>query len=794
MINFSSFEMQKKASYTSVKIALILLILFYAELLNAQQNECIPKWTNSATGHCTGFPIVTKDIDNDGIAEIICGSRFEGFQVNLWLIYKFNPLENDYKQIWTSTYYETAELEYITAIDAFDVDGDGDIEILIGTASGIVQVFDGRTRHIKQLLKTSRNPLRFLMADADNDGLTELVISTFDSTNLFYAGNLDHKLIIPFGSLDIKCGNVDQEPSNELVYAPGKVIRLINDSIEIVWLYNQTKYGMVELADIDSDGMNEIFYDARQENIKVYDADLQKIKYSIETQYDYYSFIMADVNDDGISEILLSQSDGVWGGIYCYNAQNGEELWRVYNPEKGSMDINVADTDGDGNLELVWNGKCGYFTYNSLFIYDISTLDQEWKSDFNPVPYMAVKVRDLDNDNIAELILLSNYTSDIKKSRISVYDLESNLLNWVWNTWEFSGLYGFLVSDVDNDGQNEILLAGGSLNSNGLIAILNPVTQELKSVQVFDNLQTFYAIALYDLDNDGLEEFIVATKSQIHIINSIDYSILWSSAEFHSYVDDATTLIIGNIDTDSNPEILFLNGSILCIDGLTFETWETQERHFSSLSLIETDNINIDEIIAGSSDGQIFIINGQTQNLTLLPIHMPSAINSICAADLTDGGSPEIIFTSGGILHFGDVQGNIISTTKIGDVQGKNENIEISDYNNDGLKEVFVSTCYQIVEFGTDCVKSLEIPEYLKTETASVYPNPSKNQVILKLNSLEPNSKAFVEIYSLMGIRLTGQTLYDKRTTLNLANLSKGIYVLKVTIDGGQTVLKIVKE
>jgi hypothetical protein len=45
-----------------------------------------------------------------------------------------------------------------------------------------------------------------------------------------------------------------------------------------------------------------------------------------------------------------------------------------------------------------------------------------------------------------------------------------------------------------------------------------------------------------------------------------------------------------------------------------------------------------------------------------------------------------------------------------------------------------------------------------------------------------------------MGIRLTGQTLYDKRTTLNLANLSKGVYVLKVTIDGGQTVLKIVKE
>jgi len=785
--------MQIKASFASIKIALILLTLSHSELLNAQQNECTAKWINSATGHCIGFPMVTKDIDNDGTAEIICGSTFEGSQ-NLWHIYKFNPPENDYKQIWTSTYYETSESENITGIEAYDVDGDGYIEILIGTASGMVQVFDGRTRQLKQMLKTSRNPIRFQMADADNDGLTELIISTFDSTFLFNIGNLDQKLGIPFGCLDMKCGNVDQEPSNELVYAPGKVIRLINDSIEIVWSYYQTKYGMVELADVDSDGIKEIIYDNRQENIMVYDADLKKIKYSIEKQFDYYSSTMADVNNDGISEILLSQSDGVWGGIYCYNMQNGEELWRVYNPEKGSMDINVADTDGDGILELVWNGKCGYFTYNSLFIYDISTLDQEWKSDFNPVPYMAVKVHDLDNDNIAELILLSNYSSDIKKSRISVYDLESNLPNWVWNTWEFSGLYGFLVSDVDNDDQNEILLAGGSLNSNGLIAILNPVTQEIISTHVFDNLQTFYAIALHDLDNDGKEEYIVSTKSQIHIINSIDYSILWSSAEFHSYVDDAATLIIGNIDTDSNPEILFLNGSILCIDGLTFETWETQERNFSSLNFIETDNINIDEIIAGSSDGQIFIINGQTHNLALLSIHMPSAINSISAADLTDGGSPEIIFTSGGILHFGDVQGNIISTTKIGDVQGKNENIEISDYNNDGLKEVFVSTCYQIVEFGTDCVKSLGIPEYLKTETASVYPNPSKNQVILKLNSLEPNSKAFVEIYSLMGIRLTGQTLYDKRTTLNLANLSKGIYVLKVTIDGGQTVLKIVKE
>lgn len=788
--------MLRKATFASAKIALILCAFLYANPINAQQNECITKWTISATGHCAGYPMITKDIDNDGVAEIISGGMVEGLYVNIWFIYKFNPLKNDYEQIWTSTYYEASELEDITAIEAFDVDGDGNVEILIGTASGLIQIFDGKTRQIKKLLQTSRSPRRILMADADNDGLTELVISTFDSTYFFNMGELDLKRVIPYGSLDMRCGNVDQEPSLELVYAPGKVIRVINDSIEIVWSYNQNKFGMVELVDVDSDGINEIIYETKHDGIKVYDAVLQRLKYTFETQPYYYSYRIADVNGDGIPEILISQGNGVRGRIYCYNLQNGVELWDVYNPEKGTMNINVADTDGDGNLDLIWAGECRYYGYNSLFVYDIPTLSPKWESDNNPVPYMGLKVQDIDDDNKDELILLSNsYKGGIAKSRLSVYDLESHLPKWIWDSCcEHKGFYGFQISDIDKDGKNEIILAGGSLNSHGLISVMNPLTQEIISSHDFEYLSIFYAIAVADLDNDGQEEYIVTTKKQIHIINPVDYSVLWSSAEFYSYVDDATTLIVGNIDTDSNPEILLLNGSILCIDGLTHESWETQEQNFRCLSLVDTNNDFIDEIIAGTSDGNICIINGQTKSLTWLPIHMPSAINAISTSDLTDSGSPIIVFTSGGIVHFSDFQGNIISTTKIGDVQGNHENIEISDYNNDGIKEVFVSTCYQFAEFGTDCVKSLSIPEYSKPETVSVYPNPAKNQIILELNKLEFNSNASAEIYSMLGTRLSSQVLHNKRTTLNIENLPKGIYILKITLDGDQTVLKIVKE
>jgi hypothetical protein len=794
MINFCLFKFLRKVSFSALFFLSVFSAILDTEKIHAQQPDCKPVWTNAAMGLRTGYSMVSKDVDGDGKVEIICGGVIDILFANIWYVLEYNPMLQSYNQVWTSSYYESGES--ISLIDALDVDGDGDTEIVIGTYSGLVQFFDGATRQLERQIQLPENIQRILLADADNDNAIDLVIGTFQNTYLYDPGNFNPKLIIPYGDLDMECGNVDAEPSLELVYAPGKVIRIMKDSTIVVWENNYTVLGWVELADIDSDGMQEIIFAEREDDVHVYDADLKIHKYAIETSSYYYSFHVADVTGDGISEILVSQSDGVWGGIYCYNAETSEELWRVYNPECGSMNMNVANTDWDDAPELVWAGACRLSGYSELYIYDISTQSMEWKSNYNPLPYFSVGIQNIDGDEAKELVMLSNrYEDGLGKTRLSVFSAWEHSPQWFWDTcFNSTGYCGFQLSDIDNDDKTEIVLAGGSDNSRGYISVRDPLHQVVKSSHIFDDLQSFYTIGVGDLDNNGTKEYVVSTKSQIHIVNPIDYSIEWSSDEFFKYVYDTAKLIIGNIDSDANPEILFLKGSILFIDGLTHESWETQEKNFRSFCLFDYDHNNIDDIIAGNAEGRICIIDGITRLVTWLPINMPDPVNAICLSDITGNGSPEIVFTSGGMAHFSDINGSLISTSKIGDIKGDHDFIRITDNNNDGYKEVLVATCYQVVEFGYDCYRAVGIPADIKANKWTVYPNPSCNFIYLEFENDFSGKNATLEVLSIQGVSVIRQVLAENKKLVDISNLAKGVYFVKVMQDGYQTVTRIVKE
>jgi hypothetical protein len=68
----------------------------------------------------------------------------------------------------------------------------------------------------------------------------------------------------------------------------------------------------------------------------------------------------------------------------------------------------------------------------------------------------------------------------------------------------------------------------------------------------------------------------------------------------------------------------------------------------------------------------------------------------------------------------------------------------------------------------------------------SFYPNPAKDELVLKYNSKENFQ---VEIFNILGSKVKTFSLYGGQTTVNIQDLESGIYFLRFK-DDGKTISK----
>lgn len=89
----------------------------------------------------------------------------------------------------------------------------------------------------------------------------------------------------------------------------------------------------------------------------------------------------------------------------------------------------------------------------------------------------------------------------------------------------------------------------------------------------------------------------------------------------------------------------------------------------------------------------------------------------------------------------------------------------------------------------TEFVQSLNTNNFAFNDL-EYYPNPVKNSLSISNSSLIDT----IEITSMLGQRIVTKQINDLQTEINLTDISKGIYFAKVTSDGQEKVIKIVKE
>ncbi|MBL7904553.1 MAG: VCBS repeat-containing protein [Bacteroidales bacterium] len=673
---------------------------------------CDPFWKQGIMGTCIGVnSMISDDIDNDGKTEIICSGGSGFGSGNFWYILAYNEVTGNYDQEWISEWYGDYQVA-ISLITVLDIDNDQVMEIYVGRKNGSIEVYNGQTLELIRVISgfSEDAVYQVLWVDADNDGAPELVYCTDNQTFLLNSADFTLKRTVGYGAGSMEFGNVDGGSASELVYSSGQVVRLTSTQASLEWEFQSNANGRVGVTDLDGDGMQEIVFAGSWYYIDIYDADTRTLKYKIDSDLDIDALQLADVNGDGKKEILYG--DGQWGNIYCHNAANGQLMWSVQNPEHGTTAVNVADTDNDGILELMWGAGCSSTGSDYIFIHEIPSMEAEWKSVHIDGPFYAVKIADVDDDGEQEIITLSYESeSGYDSGILTVFNGTTYEIEWqcnetfLYGCW--TGMYAFDVLDVDMDGDTEIVVGAGE-TYDAKIWVINGLTKVMESEHEFYNadIDEFYAFTTADVDGDGNYDFIGGSSEGTYVINPADYSVKWSLTS--NIYNRPSRILAGNIDNDPAAEIVRCAGRISVIDGLSHASWETTQSDFTNIDLFDYNNDGKTDIIASTSAGYIGMIDGETREITWIISDFGARIDGVKVLNLVGTPEPDIVFTSAGIVSFLSGSGGLLQTGSFGTVAGAYSGLATGDLNGDGKKEVIVGTNYQVVAIGPACYRCVD--------------------------------------------------------------------------------------
>ena len=82
--------------------------------------------------------------------------------------------------------------------------------------------------------------------------------------------------------------------------------------------------------------------------------------------------------------------------------------------------------------------------------------------------------------------------------------------------------------------------------------------------------------------------------------------------------------------------------------------------------------------------------------------------------------------------------------------------------------------------------------EQIEKTSINIYPNPASNQITIDYPAFIP--KSVLIIYDINGQELMQKNMTDRKTLLDITNLQKGIYFVKLFTNESVKVIKILKK
>jgi len=256
----------------------------------------------------------------------------------------------------------------------------------------------------------------------------------------------------------------------------------------------------------------------------------------------------ADLDNDGYLDLVFANT---WNGndyiinsyIYWGSASGPSTLNYTELPTMGADDIEIADLDADGYLDIVFANLRNGPNYNvNSYVYwgsstGYSTSD---RTDLPTDGATGVAAGDLDGDGYPDLVFSNTISSAGWATESFIYWGSSTGYSAGSRTiLDSLGAYGVSLADVNSDNELDIIFANrfypsGGYQQNSFVYLgagggSFPVVQRLALPT-----QGARASAVYDLDADGYLDIVFANVRDSTTNLVVDSYIYWGSANGYS--------------------------------------------------------------------------------------------------------------------------------------------------------------------------------------------------------------------------------------------------------------------
>lgn len=347
----------------------------------------------------------------------------------------------------------------------------------------------------------------------------------------------------------------------------------------------------------------------------------------------------ADVNHDGLPDLVVGWEQGKVSRVYLMNRQNGKKpTWTPIDagPAPSVEDALLVDLDQDGAIDVVSSTEG---SHRKVLIHWAPPPSEEytdsklWKTETlfeNGGRWMFAVAMDIDGHNGIDLVIGG------KNPKGSVGWLESpenprDLSGWKYNLLTPAAwIMSILPKDMDADGQADLLISERKAERSGIYWLKYPgkssatLRTPWQKTWIADHLQDTMFIDTRDFDRDGIEEIVVPHKLPdvgfLSIFQSTDRRI-WNEIKlrYPTSISNPKSVQSGDINLDGTVDlVLSTEGADRGRSGIVWleysEAWDSPDWTVHDVSGPEGIKFDLNLLLDLDADGDLDILNTEENN------------------------------------------------------------------------------------------------------------------------------------------------------------------------------------
>lgn len=555
-------------------------------------------YENSGSGDTPGFTervidgnlsgavsVTTGDIDGDGKLDILA----VGENLNQILWYRNNgarPATFEPRFIRNGPVPNPA-LDYAKTVAVADLDKDGDSDVIYGSEEeNLIGWYENRDRgatFVEHVLVTGANHVKIVTAnDPDRDGDLDIIAASSEDNTVHFLENdgqatptFTHLTVTTaaMGARSIHLADFDRDGDPDLAVASREdntVMLHLNTAIHrsallesqrVINTYSQTR--SIAAADIDDDGRIDVLSTAN--NIVAWHRNTGGSPPNFESFIIDNGFVggrwvtSGDLDGDGDVDVVAA--DRTTHRIVRYEnllRQTGVVSFQplvVANDAKRVRDVNVADIDGDGDLDL-FSANDGD---NTVAWYEnLNGLATAWAKHIvtHTVQYpRSTYAADLDGDGRLDLMSASAEDDSVTIFRQSAPGVFTQEI-----IYDRADGAQFIYADtIDNDTDMDIVVSSELDNTISWFANRLAAGRGFERFVVSDRAYSVHAAITGDMDADGDKDIIAAIEYSDQIIwyeNGGGFTPTWTERLITPFTDVAHGVFTSDIDADGDLDVL----------------------------------------------------------------------------------------------------------------------------------------------------------------------------------------------------------------------------------------------